>query len=795
MVMGGVLFKKLLRDLWSHKVSIVIIILIVMIGVGGLVMMASLYRDLVGARDVYYREKRLADFQIDMKRAPESVVAYAASLPNVRETYGRVSLPALLDLPNQSEPISGTVISLPERPRPILNDVFLKTGSWFSGRDNKEAILNDSFAEANGLKPGDRLRVLLLDEQHEVLIVGTARSPEFVYLIPMDGGLAPDPARFGVIYMEEQFLQRAGDLDGAYNQILGMAHDKGATPIDNTLRLIEDKLDAWGVTNATQMKDQGSVSFLDNELQGLRVQSKIMPSIFLSVALLILNVLMSRIVAHQRTTIGTLKALGRSNTQISLHYIGFGAVIGVLGGVAGAVFAHYMQGVMIKLYSQFYLLPDLRPHFYPEFHLLGLVVSVLFASLGTIHGVRQAARLQPADAMRPPPPERGRRIWLERIDFLWSRLSFKWRLVARAIFRNPFRSMTSLFTAFVATALIITQFCMIDALNYLMDYTFKQLAHQDVTINIREPVGPREIGELRKLRGVSSIEPQLNVVCDLVNGPRTKRTAVTGIPPGNVLFTPLDEQGNPIVIPPQGLVMSKKLAEILGVSVGDSLKLRPLIARRETVQAPVVAIVETFMGTSAYADIRYLSGLIGEEQVANTVLGEDFGAGQWEGMNRELKEQRSIIGISRRDRALIQTQKTFGDAQSVALKIMILFAGLIAFGSVLNNAFVSLSEREREVGIFRVLGYTPGEIAAILRGELVILSAIGILFGYAGGIALVNVISLAFNTDLFRFPVVIYPSRLVEGTLYMIFFIGIAQVIVWRYIRGFDWLEATKIKE
>ena len=792
---GGVLLRKLFRDLFARKMMISVIVLIMTVGVGFLITMTSVYRDLDGARANYYRDYRLADFSIAMKRAPESAVQSAKRIFNVSAVRGRISIPTLLELPGVSEPITGLALSLPGERRPILNDVLLRTGVWFSGPNKKEAILNEAFAAANGLRPGDRIKVMLLDQQHDVLVIGTAMSPEFVYMLPPDGGIAPDPARFGVIYMSEDFLQASSDQEGAYNELIGKVFDASPSALDRTLVLLEKELDPWGVPFTTPVQDQPSVRFLRDELTGLRVSSSIMPGIFLGVALLILNVLMNRLVMQQRVIVGTLKALGRSTSSIIRHYLGFGMVIGLLGAIAGSCMALVLQPLYVDLYSIYYALPFLEPHFYPDLHGLGVLVSIAFAALGTINGTLRAARLRPAEAMRPPPPEKGGRVWIENFSLLWGKLSFRWRLVTRAIFRNPFRSSVSIITTIVATALMVTSFMMVDALEYLMDYQFNALMHQDVTVALREPRGFRGPSELRSISGLSQVEPQLTIVCDFVNGARKKRIAVTGLPKQSRLFTPLDAKGQPIRIPSRGLVMTDKLARILDVEVGDTLTLRPLIGRREKVQAPIMAIVESYLGLSAYADIDYLSGLIGEDWVANALLGTTFGDEGWDRMYKELKRRPTIVGISKRERALDQMQSTFGENMGIMLGITVFFSGLIGFGSILNTALVSLSEREREVGTFRVLGYSPGEVAAILRGELVILSLIGIALGLAAGIGLSYLISTAYDTELYRFPVVIKGHRLLEAAVCMGAFMVCAQLIVRRYIGRFDWLTAVKVSE
>ena len=794
-MVNWVLVRKLRRDMLHRAGPLLALLVIVAIGVGIYVSMAGVYRDLYDARRRYYADHRLADFSVDLKRAPMRAVDEVADMPNVRAARGRVRLAVRIDLEGVDEPIAGTVISMPEQPRPVLNGILLRSGVWFSDGQDKEAILDDAFAEANHLEPGDRIHVVLLDREHDLLVVGTAMAPEFVYVLPPGGGLAPDPERYGILYMPERFLQESCNLDGAYNQIVGLAHDSSRTALDNTLRLIEERLDLYGVTNSTPIHEQASARFLADELMGLRVNARIIPALFLLVAALVLNVLMGRLVVQQRTIIGTLKALGYSRGAITRHYLGFGVIVGGIGGLAGVAFGWWLQGVFVRMYRLFFHLPRIDAHVYPDVLVTGLLISVGFAAAGTLKGVWHGARLRPAEAMRPPPPERGGRVLPEYIPWLWRPLPFRWKIVLRAVFRNPFRSSVCIFAGLISTALVVAMLGSLDALDYLMHYEFERVSHEDFTVSLRDPRGPRAVPELTGLPSVAGAEPQLAVVCDLSNGPHRKRVGLTGLVPGNRLRTPLDAAGQPIVAPDEGLVLSKKLAEILHVEPGDTVRLRPLIARREEVEAVVVGTVDSFLGLSGYADIGYLSRLLGEERSANVLLGTWFHGASRPPFFDALRERPTVVGIGERSRSLTQLDASFGDMMDKSIGISVLFAGLVAFGSVLNAALVSLNERQREVGTLRVLGYSPWQIGEIFSGESLLLNTVGILLGLAAGIGLSHVLSLAYNTELYRFPVVVKPSTLVTSALLMAAFVLVAQVIVHYLIRRVPWLDVMKIKE
>jgi len=787
-----VLARKLFRDILSRKGSVLAVVAIVGVGIGSYVGFSAVYRDLDGARAAYYRHYRLADFSVNVKRAPANVVHEVAAVPNVREVRGRVAIGVRLDLPGHDELVSGTAISMPEERKPVLDDILLRSGTWFTGRE--QAILNEAFARANGLGPGSRIRVLLLDQEHDLLVVGTAMSPEFVYLIPGQG-IAPDPARFGVVYLPERFLQEAADLDGAWNQLVGLAHDSSRTALDNTLKLIEEELDPYGVTHTTPVHELPSARFLADELRGLGVSCTIMPAIFLVVAALVLNVLMSRLVTQQRPVIGTLKALGYSSFVVARHYLAFGLVVGLAGGVAGLAFGRWLQGTMLELYRQFYAMPGIRSHFYPDVLLRGLAVCVAFGLVGTVRGVRYATRLEPAEAMRPPPPERGGRVFLERFGPLWRPLPFEWKMILRTIFRNPFRSTVSVVASVVATALLCSTLTMPDAIDFLMHYEFALVSHQDLTASLRDPRGLEAVAEVARLPGVAAVETELVVPCDLSVGSRRRRIAVIGLLRGSRLHTPLDAAGRPISPPDEGLVLTRKLAEVMGVGVGDVVTLRPLVGRRQRAEAVVVALVDSYLGLSAYADMAYLSRLMGEERCGNALLvAMQPGAERGEFLSA-LAERPSVVGTTARERALRQMEKTLAETLWISLLFLVLFAGLIAFGSVLNAALVSLSERQREAGTLRVLGYYPRQVAAIFSGESLLVNIVGIGLGVVAGVGLTHLLARAYDTELYRFPVVIRPVRIVQSALAMLGFVALAQLVVYRLVRRLNWIEVLKVKE
>lgn len=780
-----VLWRKLSRELWQRKGSLLALVAIVTIGEGCLTGLACTYFDMDLARERFYRENRLAHFSVEFKRAPLAVVDELRGLPNVAQLEARITLPVRVEW--QGDLLSGTIHSLPAGHQPLNNALSLTQGGWFDG-ESPQTILNEAFGRAHSLGPGSRLRVLLQGQEQGLAVVGRARSPEYVYVISPGSGVVPDPGRTPVLYAPFDYLQQQGDLEGACNQVLGTVVDR--RQLQNTLTLLQEHLQPYGLLQATVDSEQSSVQVLAGELQGLKVSSTMLPAICLAVAALVLNVVLSRMVAQQRVVIGTLRAVGYTSWQVARHYLTVGLCIGGTGALCGLAMGVWLERVMVALYTTFYELPTIQVGFYPQVLVLGLLICLGFACLGSLGGVRSVLRLEPAESMRPAPPEIGGSVLLERWGWLWRRLSFSSKMVVRTLLRNPFRCLVTAFGSAMATALMVEAFCLGDSIKFLNDYEFRRTSHQDVTVSLREPRHWQSLGELAGLKGVEAVEGQLNVACDLTLGSRSRRVSLTGLAAGAQLYTPLDQRGHPVRPPDQGLVLSTRAATVLHAQVGDVVRLRPLVGERRESDCLVTQIVDTYLGMGAYCDLDYLSRLIGEERAASSVLLRTSGP-----LESQMAPRPWIVGLNWRLASYVKMRATLDQSLGTSLGILSTFAALLSFGSVLNLALVSLSERSREVGTFRVLGLTPPEVARIFVTESYLLNGLGILAGLPLGALLVNAITRNYDTDFFRFPTLVPLHRVGLTVFLMLLFISLAQLVVLRMVRGWPWLEALKVRE
>lgn len=791
----SVLNRKLIRDLGGSVLVLLTVVAIIAVGTGSFIGLRSSQRILESSQSSYYADYQFADFWVDVKKAPLPAIERIASLPGVAAIEARVVFDVILDLPGEIQPLTGRLISMPPgRLDRTLNGICLVQGSGFSDDRDEEVIVSEAFAQAHKLEPGDRITLILNRKRQSFVIVGTAISPEYVYMVRGEGDFLPDPEHFGVLYVKARYAREVLDFKDSCNQVVGRLLPGYTGEVDLLLDRIDRMLDEYGVLATTPRARQASHRFLSDEIRGLGISAALMPTIFLVVAALVLNIIMSRLAERQRSIVGTLKAIGYSNRQVLFHFMGFGVVIGLIGGAAGIVLGLLMAWGLIEMYREFFEFPAFLFRLYPDLLLMGMVISLVFAVGGTAKGVATALKLRPAEAMRPKPPERGGSIFLERFPALWRRLGFRTHIALRGLARNRVRTGTVAFSSALATSIIFMSLAMYDAMFFLVDFQFEQVLRSDVDIGMRDARSRAAVFEARRLPGVDEAEPVLGLTCDVRHGRRSRRLTILGLSHDHDLTVPRTPDLEPVVIPREGLVFSKELAEMLGVEPGDTLSLTPIRGRRQTVRARLASVAETYLGLASYADLDYLSRIVGEAAAVNSLqLAVNNAA--IEELYREVKELPNAQGLSRRADTRENIEATMLETMTASLGMMILLAGVIAFGSMLNGSLIEIADRTRDIATFRVLGYRPGQVAGIFFRQNMIVFALGLALGLPLGYAMVRGAVQAYDSELFRMPVVVKRQTVVITAVISIVFILIAQAFVYRQILRMDWQEGVKVKE
>ncbi len=783
--------RKLLRDIGKMKGQIVAVSLVMACGLAMMIMTRSLILTLESTRSAYYQKYAMADIFASLKRAPLALGEQIAALPGVATVETRVAVDVTLDLPELSEPATGHIISLPEDGgSQKLNRLFLRTGRFPRSDERREVVLGESFANANGLTTGDSLVAVINGRRETLKICGIGLSPEYVFEARL-GETLPDHKRFSVIWMNYRALAVAYDLDGAFNDVcVDLAPDaKPESVIEGMDRLLKP----YGAGGAYLRKEQASAQRLDDELRVLNSLSVAYPLVFLSVAAFMVNAVLSRIVRLQREQIAQMKALGYSSWQVGAHYLKFVIVIGVLGTVIGGLAGRFMGGGLVSIYLLFFRFPSLE--FVMDYRALALalVVSLGASVVGVLTVVWQAVKLPPAEAMRPEPPADFKPSLLERIG-LTRFFSPVARMALRNIERRPWQAVFTSAGLALATGLMVLPGAMSDSIDYLLTFQWNSQQRQDVAVFLTEPGSGRGFHDLEHLPGVIRAEPIRSVQARLKFGHRARKLSVTGIEPGASLNRLLDGKSQPIALPPDGLVMSAKLAEVIGANIGDVVQVEVLEGKRPTLEVPIRGLVTDFAGVAAYMDIAALRRLMKEGDTINgAYLALDHQ--RWDEFMRELKNTpQAAVVMVKRDQ-LEAFRSTTGQSIGIIRQLYFVLATIVAFGVVYNSARIALSERSRELATLRVVGFSLAETRGVLVGELTVLVLAALPAGLLFGRGLAVFIMSSFSTETVRLPIVITTSTYAVAILVVLTASVLSFGLVSRMLGKLDMVGVLKARD
>jgi putative ABC transport system permease protein len=293
---------------------------------------------------------------------------------------------------------------------------------------------------------------------------------------------------------------------------------------------------------------------------------------------------------------------------------------------------------------------------------------------------------------------------------------------------------------------------------------------------------------------VVTVEPQRMVPVRIRAGHRERYLAVSAVDDEQRLRRIVDRYGQPVRMPPSGVVLSSILAQVLGVAVGDTVTLDVLEGHRPSLDVRVTGVVDDIMGLSAYMNRGSLHDLMREGRVATgAVLLVD--TARDEQLAAELKRMPGVAGVAFKRAVLRTFRDVMAANMNLTIGINLLFAGVIAFGVVYNAARVSLSERSRELASLRVLGFTRAEISMILLGELALLTLaalpVGVLFGYA----LAAVIVASIESEVYRFPLYVSHQAVALSCLGIIAAAAVSGLMVRRRLDQLDLVAVLKIRE
>jgi putative ABC transport system permease protein len=786
----SLLDRKLWRDISAMRGQVITIALVVAAGVSVFVAAVSTYGSLQSGRDRFYADARFPKIFVTLKRAPLSVVAQLNEIPDIAAVEPRIVHDVIVDWPSSMLPVSARLVSLAFAGDEPLARLHLRRGSAPQPGDARGAVINEAFAEANGVKPGTDVRVVLNGRVQSFTITGIGLSPEYVYAVK-PGLPMPDDRVYAILWVDRSAAEAAFDMKGAFNDVvISLAPDSASKPV---MAELDRLLAPYGSIGAIERRDQPSNRLLEDELNQQRVMSITIPFVFFGVAAFLLNVTLGRLVTAQREQIAALKALGFPTIPLVLHYLKLVAVIVLFGSMLGTAGGFAIGRAMIASYHGFLRLPLLAFALTPWSVLVGIGISFLAASLGVVIALQNVIVLAPAVAMRPAPPLRFARSWIESL------VSAKILTPRRVmVFRNfagrPLRSaLTILGIAFAVPIMVLGLFWR-DAIDRMVEVQFNLVERGNAVITFPHPLDRTVLRDLAREPSVLSLEGHRIVPVRLRAGHRSYLTSVIGLPARSELRRPHDAALHTVEVPLDGIMLTRPLSERLGVVTGETITVEVMEGRRHMRDVPVNAIVDEAIGMATYMEINALNRLTGEGAVVSSAA-LFVEPSMLPALSRRFKDLPVIESMTMKASMLRSFFDKIAGLIFVTASILTGFAVIVAVGVVYNSARIALQERAWELASLRVLGFTRSEAARILFGQFTVEIATAIPLGLFLSRGIVSLISQLHSNESFQVPAVIEARTYAAAVVVVVAAAAASAYVVRRRIDRLDLVGVLKSRD
>ena len=782
--------RKVLRDLRAIWAQVLAIALVLACGVMVLVLSTGTQRSLTETRDAYYERHRFADVFASATRAPQGLLTRIAAIDGVAQVEARIVFTAMLDLEGMTEPASARVISLPALGEPALNLPLLRAGRLPDPLQPDEVALSEPFAQANGLRPGDRFRAVLNGRLRDLVVTGHLLSPEYIYTIG-PGAMMPDDRHFGLIWMREPAAAAATDLEGAFND-LTLSLSRGAHE-PAVIAALDRLLAPFGGTGAYGRDRQMSHVFIEGELTQLGAMARVLPPIFLIVSAFLVNMVLGRLIALERQQIGLFKAIGYSTREIVLHYLKMTIGIGVLGVLIGWGMGWWLGHAMTALYTEYFRFPWLnyRPGAAP------MVISALLALaavvIGAVRAVAAAVRLEPAVAMSPPAPPAFRRGWAGNLGAALG-LRQTTMMILRSLSRWPGRAAVTLFGVAGSVAVLVASFVTFDIIDVVMEDIFDKANRQDATVLLHHAVNDRAELDALSLPGVLLAEGVYAAPIRISHGPATKLVSLMARDPEARLTRVLDGTGTPVPLPESGVTLPEALADDLGLRLGDTARIEMLAPPRAPWDVTVTGIIRQSMGQDVQMDRDAFFALMNQAPQVN-MLHLAIDTDDLPALQAQIKQTPAVAGFTLWSDVRGAMEATMNESLITMTLIFSTLGMLITIGVVYNAARIQLAERAHELASLRVLGFRRAEVGYVLVAEQMVLTLVAVPVGWVAGYGFARLMTQGFSTDIISLPLVISQATYAQSALTVLATALVSVLLVRRRLDRIDIVTALKQKE
>ena len=786
----NILFRNLLRDIKKSKGQFISILIIVVLGVTFYTAINSAFKNLSNSSMKYYEEYRLADVWVDLYNGPIGIKEKVLSIPNVKSVTGRIIKDASINISEENATLR--FITLPDMKTDIVNDIVIKSGRYFSEGDSNQCLLDEDFFKANDLKLGEYIYPIINGNKVKIKIVGSAKSPEFVYTLKDSSEMMADNKKFGIIYIKQSFGEGIFNSKGSINNIsIQVSNGSDIVKVKDD---IKRTLKNYGVKSVIDREEQTSSKMISSEIKQLKSMGGTFPVIFFMVASVIIYVMMGRMVENQRTQIGVLKAVGFTNLQVLVYYMSYSALVAFIGSIIGAITGTYMGVGMTKLYNQYFNLPLAEIKIYGEFVIPAFFLTLAFCLFAGYHSCKAIFKIMPSEAMRQKSPESGKKIILEKIDLIWRNISYLGRIITRNLFRYKKRAALTSLGIIFSSAILLVALSMKDSMDFMIEKQYSSIQNYDIKVRFSNLINVEELNNIKNITHVKEVEPILETGVEISNGWKTKQVGFTVLVKDPKMYRALDKEGNIISLPQNGLLISEKLADILGIKLNDSVNVKFYFPGKEKKDMVVKGIVVQYLGLSTYTSMDSLNSLLGEGLIANSAVLKLDDIKFENDIKDKLRDIPSVASIESKTDSLNALLQAMG-AMGASIGVYIILAGILLIAVLYNIATINIFERQRELATLKVLGFNNNEVKKLIFTENYIITIFGMIIGLPVGKWLGAYLMKTSSTDAYTIPYVIEFKTYIIAIILTLLFTVITNLTLIKKIKALDMIEVLKNKE
>ena len=718
----------MLRDFKDHKIQFLSIFLMALIGVYAFTGISGEAVGLVDVSTKYYEDTNLADGWIYGEDIDKDIFSDIKGMDQIKDA--------------QREMVVSTVANYSSDPDITLHIIEgkqkISTFHLFKGKDfdenDKEGIWIDKrFADGRNLDIGDKITLKFDGKEVSKTIKGIMYSPEYVYYI-QEGSLLPDFSQVGYAYMPSI----GADFDIEYNTITLDAYEE--LDEKDFKADMEETLGQKAYVQFVHRDNNVGIKTLQEEIAQHQMFSGIFPSIFVLVSILTLVTTMSRVISAQRIQIGTLKAMGYSNRTIILHYLSYGFVLSLTGSIIGLVLGPMtIPYLFYPTMSSTYSLPRWGPSWDISFFAVAGMM-VLFSVVVSYISVKSISDENPAETIRPKAPKFVSSGLIERTK-IWKRFSFNERWNYRDAKRNKIRAIMSIFGVFACALLVMSAFGMVDSINDVEDWQYNQIYNFNSKLILDENITDSQLDHiLEETNGEGIMEEAIELKYK-----GNKKTGTLTVMNQSEFYRVTDSNRNYIELDPDGIAISDKMAEVLGLEVGDKVRWH-VAGNPKWIDSE---ITETY-------SIPFGQGMIMSPKTFEKEGGDDYNYSANVVLSKEnVKENYTGVTSITTSEDIRSGWSIMTEPMDMMVSILTTFAIVLAVVVLYNLGLLSFTEIQRELATLKVLGFDSKSLRRLLLTQNLWFSTIGFLLAIPGAYLLMGVM-MGSTGDDYCFPINIY---------------------------------------